>query len=255
MLKCARSIFSASLFLLIRQLHVVSGLIISLFILLLAFSSAHASPGTEWLRDQSQSSGLINTSPAVASDWAATAESVRAFSAFGESILTSLALTADSQGRDRLTGVPIIVFGGNQFPGHANHILDAQTGRGSNNKPITFALNRTPPWPRGWLASTVECNSAARIDVGGGVDCDEYPFATSRQGGQYNSVLYNGVSLRLLESEESRRTGGFITTFYIKAGITADGLSRKSRFLVLGIPGIDSFYTDRKGVVFRDGWR
>ncbi len=173
----------------------------------------------------------------------------------GLGILTGLALTADSQGRDRLTGVPIIVFGGNQFEGHANHISAAQRGEGSNDKPITFALNRTPSWSRVWLSSTAECNKDARLAAGGDVACDEYPFATSRQGGEYNHLLHNGVSLKFLDGKESRKTAGFISTFYRNGEISNDGLTHRSRMLVLGIPGIDSFYTDRKGVVRRDGWR
>jgi RHS repeat-associated protein len=197
------------------------------------------------------STAAVNTARVAVNDalWAggASAGVASAARVAGLGILTSLALTADSQRRDRLIGIPLIVFGLG-FPEHSQHIRDAQTGEGSNFRPITFALNRSPEWSRSWLRMTPECNDAARARAGAGKACDEYPFARSRQGGPVNYVAW-GVSLRFVDSAESSATGRFLSRFYDVAGISRDGFSRHSRFLVLGVPGNVSFFTDRTGNV------
>ncbi|WP_425507957.1 NucA/NucB deoxyribonuclease domain-containing protein [Tahibacter caeni] len=163
-----------------------------------------------------------------------------------------MALTAAANEVDRFLGVPIIVFG-SEFPDHALHIGEALIGQGSNFKPISPALNRTPAWPRGWYNRAPECDRKSRdaygaSNSGKSAACDEFPFATTRQGGPVNYVLW-GVSLRLLDLNESSRTGGFIDSFYGTAMISPDGISRWSRFVALGIPGSKSFFTDRMGRV------
>lgn len=141
----------------------------------------------------------------------------------------------------------MIVFG-LEFPGHAGHIYDAQMGTGSNSMPTPFALNYSTGHGRGWLQSTLECDKEARAKVSGPRACDEYPFDKSTQGGEANYARL-GVSLRLLDTGESSRTGGFLSSFYSAARLSPDGVSPQSRFIVLGIPGAKSFYTDRSGTV------
>ncbi len=195
----------------------------------------------------------INTARVAANDalFASAASGAALFRAAGVGIMTSLALTASSSQRDRLIGVPIIVFG-QEFPGHADHIRDAQTGNGSSFWSAPFALNRAPAWPRGWynVDSVVQCNREARARFPVSRACDEYPFASTRQGGPVNYVL-GGVSLRLLDLNESNRSGTFLNTFYTTAGIDSGGFSKESRFIALGVPSIRSFFTDRRGVVYR----
>ncbi|MEO6687855.1 MAG: RHS repeat-associated core domain-containing protein [Dokdonella sp.] len=193
----------------------------------------------------------FNTALIAANDalWVtAASSSVSPYVSTGVGILISFALTADSQNRDRFIGVPIIVFG-NEFEGHAEHINDAEAGNGSAFLPSPFALNRLPRFPGAWYNVTVECNKEARKRFPESMACDEYPFATSRQGGPANYVL-GTVSLRLLDLGESSATGNFLNDFYGTAGISPDGISKFSRFIALGIPGSRSFFTDRKGVVY-----
>jgi choice-of-anchor A domain-containing protein/RHS repeat-associated protein len=165
----------------------------------------------------------------------------------GLGLISSLALTASSKNEDKLVGTPMIVFG-LEFPGHAGHIYDAQMGTGSNSMPTPFALNYSTGHGRGWLQSTLECDKEARAKVSGPRACDEYPFDKSTQGGEANYARL-GVSLRLLDTGESSRTGGFLSSFYSAARLSPDGVSPQSRFIVLGIPGAKSFYTDRSGTV------
>ena len=162
-------------------------------------------------------------------------------------LLTALALAAAANEVDRFLGVPVIVFG-REFPEHALHIGEAQIGLGSNFRPISPALNRFPVWPRGWYNSTSECGKNARARSGGVAACDEFPFASTRQGGPVNYAMW-GVSLQLLSLAESSRSGNFIDSFYRGAFISPDGFSKQSRFLAMGIPGARSFYTDSVGAV------
>lgn len=193
----------------------------------------------------------VNTAIVAANDalWvvAATSTGAATSTAISPGVITALALAAAATEVDRFLGVPVIVFGG-EFPGHALHIGEAQYGMGSNGRPISPAVNRVLGWDRDWLNKTPECNVPARRAAGGGKACDEYPFATSRQGGPLGYMGW-GVSLRLLDGNESSRTGPFIGGFYNHAAILPDGLSKLSRYLVLGIPGSQSFYTDRLGRV------
>jgi len=192
--------------------------------------------------------GAVTFGRVAANDalWA-TAASGASYARAGLGIITSLALTADSQRRDRFGLGPIIVFG-SEFPEHAQHILDAQTASGTNFVASPFALNRSLPWSRGWLRYTSECDDAARQRAGGSRACDEFPFASARQGGPANYV-FGSVSLRLLDLGESNRTRNFIGQFYGRAVLARDGFSKESRFMAIGIPGSRSFYTDRSGNV------
>jgi RHS repeat-associated protein len=192
--------------------------------------------------------GAVTFGRVAANDalWA-TAASGASYARAGLGIITSLVLTADSQRRDRFGLGPVIVFG-NEFPEHAQHILDAQTASGTNFVASPFALNRSLPWQRGWLRYTSECDNAARQRAGGSKACDEFPFASARQGGPANYV-FGSVSLRLLDLAESNRTRNFIGQFYARAALASDGFSKESRFMAIGIPGSRSFYTDRSGNV------
>lgn len=96
---------------------------------------------------------------------------------------------------------------------------------------------------------TTECNKDAVARSGGKKACDEYPFASARQGGPAN-YMFGNVSLRLLERDESSMTGPFIREFYRKSLVARDGFSPASRFIAIGIPESDSFFTDRLGNVY-----
>ena len=209
---------------------------------------AHVDSISHRLRLSSVSTVRVNVRTVAANDalWATRSAGLATMRGIGVGITTALAVTSSSRGADRFAGVPMIVFG-REFQEHAEHIRDAQVDGGSNLLSAPFALNRMWPWPRGWYNMAVECNNAAREKKPGRA-CDEYPFASSRQGGPVNYML-DRVSLRLLDKAESDGTRDFIREFYNTSVPARDGFSPLSRFVALGIPGIDSFYTDRQGMV------
>ncbi len=80
--------------------------------------------------------------------------------------------------------------------------------------------------------------------------CDEYPFASSKQGGPANFAA-GKVSLRMVPEFEQRIQAGQLSAFYGWAGVAADGNSEESRFLAIAIPGMNSFMVNRRGEVYR----
>ncbi|UXI70443.1 RHS repeat-associated core domain-containing protein [Tahibacter amnicola] len=179
---------------------------------------------------------------------AATAAATAGMSTSGLDMVKALAHQAQSEGSDRLLGVPVIVFGGLDFPGHALHIALSQIGISKSGARTPYALNGFPEWDRSWLKQTKECNKKAVAASPGKSACDEFPFASARQGGPVNYML-GSVSLQLLDRDESSRTGPFIRDFYKYGAIARDGFSPTSRFFAFGAPGAKSFFIDRNGLV------
>ena len=102
--------------------------------------------------------------------------------------------------RCRLT-VPILVVG-TETPKTAEHIQDAQLGKGSNLVMSPFWLTRkSPPNSRSWLRRAAPC----RNKVPGVTSCDEYPFASTHEGGRNN---FARVSLRPVPVGEQSIQGG-----------------------------------------------
>ena len=73
---------------------------------------------------------------------------------------------------------------------------------------------------RGWYDKQPQCNEAARTAATSffgpaekGVACDEYPFASTVEGGAFH-YMQNLVSIRLTGLRESGRHGAFIGRFY-----------------------------------------
>jgi hypothetical protein len=100
--------------------------------------------------------------------------------------------------------IPILVVGSN-FPNAGQHIEDAQHGRGSNllmTPPIYTYLDRKK---RRWYQRYSECGESrqvsASIQFRQLVQCAEFPFFASRQGGQENYPAR--VSLRLIPATEN----------------------------------------------------
>ncbi|SFZ79094.1 NucA/NucB deoxyribonuclease domain-containing protein [Chitinimonas taiwanensis] len=60
-----------------------------------------------------------------------------------------------------------------------------------------------------------ECGSGDTDEPAGkGCDCDEYPFASSREGGQDDDG--SGASIRIISPDDNRRAGGLLGTFYLR---------------------------------------
>lgn len=91
------------------------------------------------------------------------------------------------------------------------HILDAQTGYGSNGFPISpviFYL-KSGHGNRNWLQNTWECrynysSGKKKVDHWNTPrDCDEYPFNASYEGGPASYDSFR-VSLRPISSYDNR---------------------------------------------------
>jgi len=143
-----------------------------------------------------------------------------------------------------------VLVTGFETPYTALHIHDAQVNGGS--APITgpwmFILNRQAGGgSRKWLSRTEECAASAknsvRVRLGGiKVDCDEFPYNSTVQGGETRYRL-GMVSLRPTPSVESPIQGGRLNGFYTKCRISKGKsmLNKKSRFFALGLwmmPGV-----------------
>ncbi|WP_423026558.1 RHS repeat-associated core domain-containing protein [Undibacterium sp. Ji42W] len=145
--------------------------------------------------------------------------------------------------------VPVYALGGAQMPETAWHVISAQMGFGSNDKPISPALNGYKEQGRGFLSKvcTDDVRTAFEVSSGKRGVCDEYPFSSTRQGGEDNFEKYNNVSMRMVPSIEQKIQGGQLRHFYNEfARIARDGYSKQSLFIALGVPGVRSFAINRE---------
>lgn len=140
--------------------------------------------------------------------------------------------------------LPILNTGGD-IPEHSWHIADSQIGEGSNGRSTAKFLNYGPRTPVDYNA-TGHCDKYARTEYGEQAVCDEYPFATTAQGGQLN--YDNGkVSLRLLPISEMSLQRDLLRDFYRDARLSPDGSSKLSKFISVGMPTLPSGYSLRDG--------
>lgn len=89
---------------------------------------------------------------------------------------------------------------------------------------------KDPPWSRSWLDALKgpgkSCSGAA------GTDCDEYPFASSLEGGQLN-----GPSLRSVSASQNRGAGAQLRWFYEKCQVPKNIPAQKYKVLAIkGLP-------------------
>ena len=121
-------------------------------------------------------------------------------------LMTEVRRCFRTKGRDCRVG-NIVVIGSSQHPESQAHIRDAITGEGSNGFPISPLLtySKGDNSSRNWLRSTPECGGG-KTGRALGLDCDEFPFATTTTGGQrfYNMNL---VSLRPISISDNRSSG------------------------------------------------
>lgn len=136
---------------------------------------------------------------------------------------------------------PILIYGLNHGE-LTDHVYDAITGEGSTGVPLPNVLKYIKPKnSRTWLNKTSICNTQARNIHGKDADCDEYPFASSHQGGKTNSV-----SLRLIDPTDNR-SGGRLLGGMLRADRTVAG---RDSYIVLAHSMVPlSFYWTRKGKI------
>jgi len=137
--------------------------------------------------------------------------------------------------------VPMLIVG-NDNPAMAEHILDAQSGRGSNSIGGTLTLNYkrsskfASPTQRSWYRRYRECNGFARARAAIKyntplLDCDEYPMFSTYQGGP--SRYPHIVSLRPLPRSENRSVGALSRWLY-----RSFKFKDRKMFLVISSPEI-----------------
>jgi hypothetical protein len=166
----------------------------------------------------------------------------------------------------RQFGIPVIIWG-NDLPETTRHQFDALTFSGNTFDNPTGAtgqsnfigpvLIRTARYPGRWYNSYPPCQGRS---PGDGKICDEYPYATTLQGGRDN-YLKGNVSIRLVPAyEQSLRSGqdgqgGRLGTFYREAPVNRvedPGGGKDSIFVNLAFPFLGfSFWLDRQGLPHR----
>jgi hypothetical protein len=170
-------------------------------------------------------------------------------------------------------GIPVVLYGGRDLEEHASHIFAAQTGYGftrsrrdtsTNHLPLfdapahvpidSLLTKRSGEWNRTWLGRRIPTNSpeiAHYQSINPNVDYarDEYPFATTVNGGRRN-YDEDKVSLKIVSNSESGRQGYLMREFYNDPGVLlTDGDPILGAFGVVTIP----FRSVRSGYFRRDG--
>ena len=151
-----------------------------------------------------------------------------------------------------IKGVPVLVTGSKSFGKSTHHtsehIWDALYGNIDSGNALPFLLFRSGTGVRNEVPAYMRrnssvCSDTARFLYGPSV-CDEYPFASTLQGGLFN---YNAgwVSLRLVPSQEGLAQATLLRSFYRKYKLNSVG----KPFLSLAIPGFFSFGIDKNGRV------
>ena len=134
-----------------------------------------------------------------------------------------LAANAGKDAMARCTGqTPIFLSGRADVPQPTQHDLDALLGN-----PDWLSLNReAPPHSREWLTDHPSCQD--RLDRVR--DCDEFPFASTQQGGGAASPP---VSLRTLDWQQNREQGRKLGMFY---GAPGCDVAHGDEFWVVPLP-------------------
>ena len=120
----------------------------------------------------------------------------------------------------RRRGIPVLLFG-NDLPVHTRHITQAQNGLGANIQGETITVGGLFNYvPRQNTRSSLRKAKALGI-CRPGLPCDEFPFASTLQGGPIN-IEQGFVSLRSVPLSENQ--GKIINRFYnefnVKKGLS-----------------------------------
>ncbi|RMX07380.1 hypothetical protein EBQ34_14645, partial [Vandammella animalimorsus] len=162
-------------------------------------------------------------------------------------LLQALATQCMATKKNCLIGnkVPVISTG-IELSMHAVHIAASQYGFGNtmSGSGVTSAilLRGAPRAMRTWLKKYPPCNGRGKGD---GMACDEYPFASTLNGGEVN-YLSDTVSLALLPLSESERQKNLLSKFYSLTGMMRGGIGRP--FVSIGNALLPSHYIYRKQV-------
>ena len=156
-----------------------------------------------------------------------------------QSILTIAKLYSRFGDHAEMDKIPIQVYGSDVLPQHQNHIFDSMIGLGSNGRPTSGILTYTGP------RTAAKTSFLSRKSVCGGYprppmqNCDEYPYATTLQGGTINYDAGN-VSVRLVSRSESNIQGRLIGASYSNSPI---GIG--DNFIVIPLGGQSGYFDKR----------
>ncbi|MBW7469843.1 Ig-like domain-containing protein [Marinobacter sp. F4218] len=139
-------------------------------------------------------------------------------------------MCARSQDPDCRASIPLL-FLGSDVPQSATHVLDAQM----TGKPVVLS-RLSPKHPSGWYEGSDECAGATGLFSG--LDCDEYPFRSTHEGGPGN-YGFHGVSLRPILSSDNQRSGRHLGELYRKCNVRAND-PEDMWFGVIAIPTASS---------------
>lgn len=163
-------------------------------------------------------------------------------SAAGAGIVTALAVMCRSTKRCLLRGLPTFI-GGRETIASSIHMGLAMFGNGSTSdqtpKFLPFLLNKH----EGRRDVKPRIGKKGCPGVGGGIlVCDEYPYASTREGGNAN-YKKGLVSLQWVPKTEGSRQGVLLKKFYKKAKVL--DFSPGSLFLNVSLPTYETAYIDR----------
>ena len=155
-------------------------------------------------------------------------------------MLTGFAVHCRVSKKCFLRKIPTLV-NGVQSPNTSMHILDSLMGNGDTAdgipRPLAFLLIRGSRRPVSDSLMGFACGKPRPV----GTNCDEYPYATSLQGG---SLMYlaGHVSLRSVPAWDNQAHGNRLGRFYGGAKVSSN-----NPFLNLSAPFLPSFYIDKNG--------
>ena len=128
-------------------------------------------------------------------------------------------------------------------PETSTHIWDALMGNGGTlgdvPYPLSFILIKGPG--RDDVASSIRNSSLRCGNRPVGYDCDEYPYASTFNGGNLMYEL-GGVSLRAVRQSDNRAQGSKLRWFYSK-----NDIGIRDPFINLSIPFATNFHIDKHG--------
>ncbi len=140
-------------------------------------------------------------------------------------------ICAQSHDAECRASIPLLFLGQDHFE-QTRHVWEAQTQMG-----LPSVLNRVQRY--NWSPSSQkEC--AGKTKKGSGLECDEYPFGSSHQGGLQNYKI-GRVSLKPISSSDNSKAGNKLLQFYNTCGVMRDD-PIKSSFGVLAIPSAPKSY-------------
>jgi RHS repeat-associated protein len=140
----------------------------------------------------------------------------------GTNAVYILATALSSLIRRLLGTVPVLLFGELDLPQHSGHVIDAQTGNGSGpfGDPVfvgALFTRKIPSNSRSWLRNLPALAVCGTNRRARGVQCDEFGFASTYEGGGANFLAGN-VSIRAVSAQEDQGSviSGFYNTFDVE---------------------------------------